>query len=488
MSIRTTFMVRSCFGGCTDVKKLCCFIVGITALALAGCGGSLSGSSPSGGNTNVTLLASSTANGRFAGYGIAFTSVTLTNEAGKTVSLLSQPQGVEFIHLNGISEPLLTVSVPEDVYTSAAIQFYSAYFEVAYLSPTTGGPAIGHYIYLNVMPYPPVVNLPDSGLAINGANMVLSLNLLVSQSATLASDTAGAAYTITPTFTLSPVNVAALPTNISNGRVDDITGSIQSVSQKGFSLLLDDSDGSSVPPITYNTDSSTVFHGIGGLSSLAPGMSVNLDAQFQPDGSLLATRVYVPNPTAADTMRGTLVNVNAVYPPGGFGVLSQIQDGAELSSQGPDRMGYGYESQTAFQISPAYTNLQNLPFPAVFNGASSTAIGQNGSVSSAAMGNYGGGNTTAVTVTLMPQMINGTVSSISNSGSYTAYTVILASNDSIVELGGAASVVVYADSSTQMLNTNPITAGSLVRFYGLLFNDSGTLRMDCAQVNDGVAE
>jgi hypothetical protein len=30
--------------------------------------------------------------------------------------------------------------------------------------------------------------------------------------------------------------------------------------------------------------------------------------------------------------------------------------------------------------------------------------------------------------------------------------------------------------------------GSVVRFYGLVFNDNGMLRMDCAQVNDGVAE
>jgi hypothetical protein len=47
---------------------------------------------------------------------------------------------------------------------------------------------------------------------------------------------------------------------------------------------------------------------------------------------------------------------------------------------------------------------------------------------------------------------------------------------------------VYADSSTQSLNTMPIVVGSVLRFYGLVFNDSGTLRMDCAQINDGVPE
>jgi hypothetical protein len=47
-------------------------------------------------------------------------------------------------------------------------------------------------------------------------------------------------------------------------------------------------------------------------------------------------------------------------------------------------------------------------------------------------------------------------------------------------------VVVYADADTQMLNSNPVAAGTLQRFYGLVFNDNGTLRMDCASIMDGV--
>jgi hypothetical protein len=33
-----------------------------------------------------------------------------------------------------------------------------------------------------------------------------------------------------------------------------------------------------------------------------------------------------------------------------------------------------------------------------------------------------------------------------------------------------------------------LASGGTFRFYGLVFNDNGTLRMDCAQVNDGVDE
>jgi hypothetical protein len=53
-------------------------------------------------------------------------------------------------------------------------------------------------------------------------------------------------------------------------------------------------------------------------------------------------------------------------------------------------------------------------------------------------------------------------------------------------LNNPSQVEVYVDSNTQMLNTQALAPGSILLFYGLVFNDNGTLRMDCAQVNDGV--
>ena len=97
----------------------------------------------------------------------------------------------------------------------------------------------------------------------------------------------------------------------------------------------------------------------------------------------------------------------------------------------------------------------------------------------------------------MPQAINGTVSAISTSGGFTTYTVTLAPYDIFAQLAGQPgqpaltnpdTVVVYADRNTQTLNSNSVSVGGVFRFYGLVFNDNGTLSMDCAQVNDGVAE
>jgi hypothetical protein len=100
------------------------------------------------------------------------------------------------------------------------------------------------------------------------------------------------------------------------------------------------------------------------------------------------------------------------------------------------------------------------------------------------------------TITLIPQTIDGTVVASSTTGNFTDYTMSIASYDlfptlavqqgQTTLLNDPSQVEVYVDSDTQLLNTQPLAAGSTLRFYGLVFNDNGTLRMDCAQVNDGV--
>jgi hypothetical protein len=47
-------------------------------------------------------------------------------------------------------------------------------------------------------------------------------------------------------------------------------------------------------------------------------------------------------------------------------------------------------------------------------------------------------------------------------------------------------IQVYVDNNTQQLNSTPLVEGAPARFYGLVFNDNGVLRMDAAAVFDGV--
>jgi hypothetical protein len=55
-------------------------------------------------------------------------------------------------------------------------------------------------------------------------------------------------------------------------------------------------------------------------------------------------------------------------------------------------------------------------------------------------------------------------------------------------LANPSSIAVYVDSSAQLLNSSPIAIGSVLRFNGLVFNDNGALKMDCAWVADGVTD
>jgi len=152
-----------------------------------------------------------------------------------------------------------------------------------------------------------------------------------------------------------------------------------------------------------------------------------------------------------------------------------------------------------FNISGQLTNLQQLPFAATFNAANMVA-GQNVYLSSPAFVTCCGLQyyAPATTITLMPQAIDGIVLGSSVSGNFTIYSVELANYDPFVILAalpGQATLVtqpdvvqVYVDSSTRMLNSTSVATGGTLRFYGLVFNDQGVLRMDCAQINDGVPQ
>jgi hypothetical protein len=100
----------------------CCLWISVIALATAfvtGCGGSGVSQPKLSGNTSVVVLYSGTANDQLVSFSTTINTLTLTSQSGNTVSLLATPVGPEFIGVNGRAEPLVTVSVPQDIYTSA---------------------------------------------------------------------------------------------------------------------------------------------------------------------------------------------------------------------------------------------------------------------------------------------------------------------------------------------------------------------------------
>ncbi|MGC2299151.1 MAG: hypothetical protein WA476_10140, partial [Acidobacteriaceae bacterium] len=418
-------------------------------------------------------------------------------------------QQVEFMHLNGSAEPLLTVSVPQDVYTSATATVGAASFTCVVLQ--NGSDTTSTYAYGYTPNNQATVNLPDA-LTVEGGTMAVSLNLQVSQSASFPSTCAPngvAQFSITPTFNLSSMTVAAQPTNTSNGRMTALEGFVQTAGTEPNSFTVASADTANAWEITTGgstvnsaptvfrvaANSSTVFQGVANLAGLTAGIPVEFDGDLQPDGSLVATRVAVADADTTDLTvnSGPLMFVGASDP-----VLQQVNREAQGSEQyvtGWPTYSFG---NATFAAWGGLTNTANLPFTPSFT-ADTVVVGQMASITShvAAVQPWPV-YVPAATVTLMPQTVNGTVSAVQTQGGFTVYTLTLAPYDVFPQFavqGGQTTVltnptqmVVYADQNAQVVNAGSVSAGNVGRFTGVVFNDNGTLRMDCTQVMAGVTE
>jgi hypothetical protein len=447
-----------------------------------------------GGTTNVVVLLTSTANDQLADFHIEITGLTLTNKAEQSVTVLDNPNaandplvGFEFMHLNGAFAPLISATIPQDTYTSATVTVASCQFTNLAVKPAGG--LLTAFFALGVCD-PATVNF-TSPIVISGTSAVLSLNLQVPQSYTLAT-TPGVngpsqTYTISPVFTLSPLSVSA---QSSGGFVKGLDLQIASVNSTGNTFVATTPNGSSM---SLAANATTVYQGVSGLSSITVGMLVDLDSAVQSDGSLLATRIQVDDPAAVAEFVGPWTSPTAQT--GGLVILpddcfpapdNPVCDSAVQSS-----------SATVFRVSGELSNLQNVPFTPSFT-SSNAVLGQNFSSYSLGARNPQG-VPIATTITLRPQTINGTVTSVSSSNGFIIYTVSLAAYDPFPVVQAAAapasqsladpsSLTVYADANTQLLTTDSIGVGSVIRFRGAIFNDNGVLRMDCQKILDGVSE
>jgi hypothetical protein len=404
---------------------------------------------------------------------------------------------VEFVHLNGTVESLVTVAVPQGRYTSASATLGNSGFGCILLGPT-GGINAGTF---STVAATPTVTLSEP-LVVGNTPMALVLNLVVSPSQAAAvcdglyaDQPPNPMETIAPAFNLSGYATAGQAGSSYNGTETNLIGVITAITMNGSSFSVTGADG---PVWSVATNGNTVFQGVTGYPKLLAGMSVNFDAALQPDGSLLASRLEVTDTNTTDLtiMRGPSIFLSAAEPELGLFITESagaLFAGAQ--AQGPWSFGFG--ADTLFKVSAQMSNLSSLPFSPEFNSGNLVA-GQSVYLSThAAKFPDAPDLVVATTVTLVPQTINGTVTEVSSAGSFSTYTVALASYATFAALAqqpgqttilaNSGSVVVYVDGNTRTLNTAPLAVGSLLRFGGLVFNDNGTLRMDCAEVWDGVA-
>lgn len=476
------------------------FLAACAALIAVSCGSSGSGSGMSAAQAPppppamaaVTMVVSSTANDQLSAFDIVVQGVSLTSASGKTVSVLSQERHSEFMHVNGAMEPLLTASIPQDTYTAATITVGGAWFTCVALQPE-GGLDISTFAYGQTPTADVSVTLPTP-IVVSGDSMGLSLNLMVSQSASYSSCAGGATYAITPNFSLGSFAYTS-PVTSEDGGVTELNGQVTALDSdsRGFDI--------SLPTITAATplaatsvhivvNSTTAWQGVSAFADLQEGTFVDLDGAIQGDGSIAATRVAIADLAAVNVQRGPLLFVSNAVP-----ILDMLPRQAQGKDEPADYEPFNFDSGT-FRVSGAFPNLQALPFTPSFN-AQNMVPGQAVYISSPAFMPTGAYLAAASTVTLMPQTVNGTVVVTSTSGDFTVYSVSLPSYDLFPLLAtqpGQTSLLsnpsvieMYADTSTVMLTASAPAVGDTLRFYGLVFNDHGTLRMDCAQISPGVA-
>ena len=453
----------------------------------------ISSNNPTPAITKVTVVLSSDANDQFTDFGAVLQGITLTNGSGKSVTLLSQSLGTEFVHLNGLVEPMITGTLPQGTYTSATVTVGGAEFTCVTLN-TGGGLQVSTFAYGYVQAPFVTVSLPTP-ISVTGDSMGLTLRMLIPQSAILSSCSGGASYAIRPTFTLSSFDIANAPPGSASNTVSSLEGAVTAVSGTAGTFEVQRPANMSEPAtsLKVSIDAGTALRGIDSLASLAVGMFVDLDGAILADGSIHAARVAVADPAAVDVRRGPILSV--------FNQATPILTIRPIAGQGKDGLvdaeRYDFSS-TTFHISDQLSNVRQLPFTAAFN-AANMVPGQNVYLSSPAFVTCCGGEyyAPATTITLMPQTIDGTVLGSSVSGNFTVYAVVLSNYDlfaSLVAQPEQATLLiqpndvrVYVDGSTRMLNSDPVAVGSTFRFHGLVFNDQGVLRMDCGQINDGVA-
>lgn len=480
---------------CISPEKTCLLVVVIaTLVATVACGMGSATPGSVNGNTNVIVVASGTSNDQLSQFVLTIQSLTLTNQFGKTITLINDNQRVEFTHLNGSFEPLITATIPQGIYTAASATVGNANFTCLTLTPT-GGLATNTYAYGYTPNSNVKVTLP-SPLNVTGARMALSLDLQVSASASYSSCYTNGGiptYSITPTFNLSAVTFPQ------NGSTLNAVGEVTAInsSNNGFSLVLPEGAGqtTNVPKTVQINSGSAVFQGISGVSGLSVGNFVELDGLIQSDGSVAATRIAVNDLSAVNAFTGPVAQIAASTPR--VAAFGRLQQG--VLAPGPNGTYIGGTpsfdtTSPVFQVSGAMTNLQSLPFAPSFS-ASNMVPGQNVSISFT-QAQSGPGNVN--TITLVPQTINGTVLGSSTSGNFKVYSVSVAPYDLFPALAvqpgqttlltNPSQIEVYADGNTQMRSTQALAPGNTARFYGLVFNDNGTLRMDCARVNAGVPE
>ncbi|MES2392675.1 MAG: DUF5666 domain-containing protein [Acidobacteriota bacterium] len=434
-------------------------------VAMTGCGNNLftnGGSTITSAATTVTqTMITDAPSDQVLALSLTVDSVVLTDSAGNSISVLSKPVTIEASHLNAIKEPFLPpIKLPQDTYVSATITVANPV--VVYVDPTTGKAVKA----TAVLSSPSTTVTFTTPIVVGAQAAPICFDLLVGPSVAIS----GTTVTVTPTFNVFQVPLAANPTNGSNGRVDQIFGQVVSVSGTTLTITLPNGQ-----TLAIATDTNTKLQDIKALTDLTAGELVDVDAVQQSTGGVLALRIHLIPAHANSLFVGPVTAVTG-SPATSFTQLVRqpLGPSAPVSATATTQT-VAVTPATTFQLAPTVGTLPTLPFVPTFSAATLFA-GENVVVAADAVASATS-TVTASSVTLAPQTLEGAVTAINVTGGLTVYTITLPSGSALASLTGQTTAVVYTNTMTQAIMSATPGPGSSVRFVGLLFSDKGALRM-----------
>lgn len=419
-------------------------------LIIAGCGSNTSNTTM--GSSQLMVTMGDAPSDRVIAF--ALTVNTMTLNGGSNPSVLTTPTQIEFVRNAGTFQPVVTASIPSGTYTGASI--------------TVSNPVV---VAIDTVSHLPVqltaalstttVNVTfNNPLMINAATAETDFDLDLANSVTISGNTA----TINPVFHVSTKIVH----DQDNDDFQDVRGVVTSVSSSSFMVASRQME----QIFSFSTDSNTKFEGITGLSQLSAGMIVEVDAQVQSGGTLLAKRVDVDEDSDDGVAAEGFITAVTGSPVTSFTLDNEFGSGPIVALLNLLGVGTGVtvniSSNTNFSVSDS-DQINTSGLSVSFDAAD---LGKAQRVEAGTM-NQGSFQAiplslTADHVRLLQQTLAGTVSNMSGS----TFTLTTASDSAFALLTGQSTVTVDVVGNTQ--EDMPVANGNSVRVRGLLFFNGST--------------
>lgn len=467
-------------------------LVLLSTLHLAGCGSGSSPapSTPTSGSSAATTAVQVNVGDSPSDWILAFTmnigSMSLTGSHG-SATVVSSSTPVEMMHLMGAMQPLAMIAAPQGAYTGASITISSA--TVMYVDPAT------KTLLQTTLPGPFSASIPfGNSVTMGSTPMAMGFDLDLANSVSTAP---GGGLAFNPLFqATAAMQGSGNPMDWSDGGIQQMMGAVTAVAASSFTMTSLQASQS----FTFQTNSSTSFSGgMGGgssMSAMSSGMLVVVDAEMQPDGSLLAADVRQMMGSGG-AMGGGIVTAITGQPPSSLTMVMQNGSGmGMMGSYFAAGATVDLSSSTTYAIDRDQMDISGLPFTPAFDanhlyvGQAVMPVSAGGMMSGGGMGMGGGmmggaaqaGSFNASELLLEPQGLMGTTGAGVSSGSTAAFTLTLPADSAFTTLTGATAVTIYPQSQMILSGSSSIASGTSVHVFGLLFFDNGQWKMAASRM------